>query len=192
MKKYFKILFLILLLPIVISAQTDSVNINEYSEIESVNAGDIIPQLLGGTAIGALTTIPAMGLVAGIAKLSGYEGGDRASLGIAVVGFVVGYTVGNALGVYIVANKNKYDKNYFTLLLSSSVAMATGLLILSASNTAETCFLCYAPLYLPPIMTVAALNIFSRKDNTIEMGVGINKIPNTNKTYCALQVKYNF
>jgi len=187
MKKNSKILLIALLIPTVIFGQIDSVEIHEDSRNENIMVGDIGGQLLAGSVGGGLISLVGAGIVVGLASINN---SDSEALDYGILGLVVGYTIGNALGIYIAADKNKYDVNILYLFISSAASMGIGLWLHNVSG--QTGFLIAAPLVLPPLLTVATLNVFNRKENNLEVGVGVNKIPNTNKQYCAFQFKHSF
>ena len=147
-----------------------------------VLATDILLQLGAGIGGGVLTAIP--GALIGRAISS-----PNKTMTGGLSGMYIGYVLGNAIGVNIAADNDKYSSSFPLLLISSVTAGATGLLIFSASDQKGP--LSGAPLYLPPIISVLMLNIFNKGDfNEENVSILLNCIRKQNGVDYSLHISY--
>jgi len=158
-------------------------------EIPKVNVGDIVGQLAASPISGIILAV--------LGGLGGYiiepSSNDGPSLPI-VIGALAGYTVGSAMGVYVVARKEKYDPNLGILIGSSILGELTGILLYTLSNatTPDANILLFAPLALPPIFAIITLNAFQQKKSNIKIGFDVQQLPQPNAYSYGVKLQYEF
>lgn len=170
-------------------AQVISDTIIIGSEIPKINAGDIGGQLIAGPISGFIFAL--VGGLAGYAIEPSIH--DGPSLPTAI-GTLVGYTVGNAAGVYVAARRDKYDSNFLALLGSSILGELTGIFLytLYKPDTPNTNILAFAPLVLPPIFAIVTLNAFQQKKSNITVEFDIQQLPQPNAYSYGMKLQYQF
>lgn len=169
---------------------SDTIIINsEILEIPKVNVGDIGGQLIASPISGFIFAV--------LGGLGGYiiepTSHDGPSLPV-VIGALAGYTFGSAVGVYVVARKDKYTPNLGILIGGSLLGEITGLLLYRYSNNGSpnSNILAFAPLVLPPIFAIVTLNAFQQKKTNIAVGFDVQQLPQPNAYSYGIKLQYAF
>ena len=160
----------------------------ENQEIPKIHVGNIVGQTLLGTASGMIFGIG--GGYLGSVISSNFS--DISTEGL--VGLLVGYCFGSALGVYVAAGNQKYDPNFIALIGSSFLGEIVGIILysLSQSDTHNANALAFAPLVLPPVFAIISLNSFQQKKSNITVGFNVQQLPQPNAYSCGVKLQYTF
>ena len=158
--------------------------------IPSVNAGDIVVQLLISPISGLIFSV--------LGGLGGYiidpSSHDGPSLGV-VIGALTGYSIGSAIGVYAVSRKDKYDPDLMALIGSSLLGEIAGVFLFryaTSDYNSNRNILEWSPLVLPPIFAIITLNAFQQKKTNITVGFDVQQLPQPNAYSYGIKLQYEF
>ena len=116
---------------------------------------------------------------AGLSSFGGSEGWDN--LGYAIIGAYLGYTLGNAAGVYLVAKNGEKEVTFGETFLASACGAAVGAAIyLSIDNYNEFTYFAYSPIVLPGLFAIIYSNI-----------IADDKLENNNSEYAMYKLNKN-
>ncbi len=155
-------------------------------EIPKVNVGDIVGQLAASPISGIILALLG-GSVGYFIEPTSHDG---PSLPVAI-GALVGYTVGSAIGVHIVARKEKYDPNLGILIGSSILGEIAGVYLAYRLNDQSDEWL-LATLVLPPVCAIITLNAFQQKKSNITVGFDVQQLPQPNVYSYGMKLQYAF
>jgi len=125
------------------------------------NEERVLLEIIGAPLLGVPFAFLGGFAAAGLSNFGGAEGWDN--LGYAIIGAYLGYTLGNAAGVYIVAKNGEKKVTFGETFLASAFGAGVGTAVyLSIDNhNNENSYFAYAPLILPGLFAIIYSNIIA-------------------------------
>ena len=168
-----------------VTFDTNSVQL-QSNEIPKINVGDIVGQFFISASCGTLLWF--IGYTIGGEKSSGSDGplGGGPTKNAALFSSL-GYGIGTVLGVYLIADREKYDPNLIYLF---PVGILSSYLGYKMHDNDHDVIL---PIFiLPTVATIITLNVFMRKKLNIKVSFDVQQLPQPNAYSYGMKMQYAF
>ncbi len=149
--------------------------------VNSTNEERVLLEVIAAPILGVPFAFLGGFAAAGLSSFGGSEGWDN--LGYAILGAYLGYTFGNAAGVYLVAKNGEKKVTFGETFLASAFGAGVGMAIyLSIDDYNEDRIFAYSPLILPGLVSIIYANIIAddKLENGYNYGNSINKYEQNN------------
>ena len=136
--------------------------------VNSTNEERVLLEVIAAPIVGIPFAFLGGFAASGLGSFGGAEGWDN--LGYAIIGAYLGYTLGNAAGVYVVAKNGEKEVTFGETFLASAFGAAVGSVIFLSSNNSNNNnqYLDYLPLVLPGFAAIIYVNIMA--DDKVDNG----------------------
>ena len=135
--------------------------------VNSTNEERVLLEVISAPILGVPFAFLGGFLAAGLSSFGGSEGWDN--LGYSIIGAYLGYTLGNAAAVYLIAKNGEKQVTFGETFLASAFGAGVGAaLFLSADDYGGSTIIAYSPLILPGLAAIIYANIIA--DDNVENG----------------------